>query len=633
MLKTSLCLAAVIIFLSAAPGISGSREYSQIITVNDYTYEIEVGGFRDPVNETIIIENLGDKPLVNPRITVNGKYDWFDVESMAREVTRGCATDEERAFAIFNFIRTKTHHMTPPGDRECLNPVVFLNVYGYANCGYHSAASVALARALGMEARVWEVWMHTVSDVWYNNAWHMLDSDIGLYYLMDDNRTVASIPQLWADQKISEGKAEKANQTKFSGRNKAVRDVYTDIEGNNAYLAQDGVRQRGYRYFHDDDHCYVQSYYDYFTYEPHTMAMTLRPNEKLIRNWKGGERFYDFRRHNENYEQDPKPWRKPIRYGDGRIVWKPDLTSADAKSLMTGECPGIDPEYRTLLSSEDGLEPAIHVMHKQGGVHTTQSFAMFTIRTPYAITGGGLKAKVYRGAATDWDRLGVWAGNNPRGGQRKKVWDAPDGATGFLDLDLDLDEELYPSGERGAHNFTVRFQFAANEKNDPPTQTGIESVELAADIQCAPNSLPALALGNNIIRYRDETPGPHKVKITHIWRERTNNHPPLSPRKASYPKDGSVVETLAPVFRWPAARDPDRKDKIDNYRIIISFDPQCRWPIATALLKETDSGKPEWKLPEGWLNRDTTYYWQIKARDSREVWGDWSPVFRFKTAR
>ena len=55
-------------------------------------------------NETIIIENLGEEELVNPRITVNGERDWFDDESIAREATAGCSTDEEKAFGIFNYI-------------------------------------------------------------------------------------------------------------------------------------------------------------------------------------------------------------------------------------------------------------------------------------------------------------------------------------------------------------------------------------------------------------------------------------------------------------------------------------------------------------------------------------------------
>ncbi len=123
--RTTMYLALIFSLLLFAASIAFTKEHSQIITVNDYTYEIEVDGFRDPVNETIIIENLGEKPIVNPRITVNDRYDWFDTESIAREATRGCQTDEERAFAIFNFVRAQSQHLSPPGDREALNPVVF----------------------------------------------------------------------------------------------------------------------------------------------------------------------------------------------------------------------------------------------------------------------------------------------------------------------------------------------------------------------------------------------------------------------------------------------------------------------------------------------------------------------------
>ena len=65
-----------------------THQHSEIITTSDATYEIEVGGFRDPINETIIIENLGETSLKNPRITINDQYDWFDEETMAKEATR-----------------------------------------------------------------------------------------------------------------------------------------------------------------------------------------------------------------------------------------------------------------------------------------------------------------------------------------------------------------------------------------------------------------------------------------------------------------------------------------------------------------------------------------------------------------
>ena len=97
MKKLNYLLILAVLCLPLVTSSGQQRTYSQIVTVNDYTYEIEVEGTLDPINETIIIENLGDAPLVNPRITVNGLYDWFDTETIAREVTRGCTTDEEKA--------------------------------------------------------------------------------------------------------------------------------------------------------------------------------------------------------------------------------------------------------------------------------------------------------------------------------------------------------------------------------------------------------------------------------------------------------------------------------------------------------------------------------------------------------
>lgn len=605
--------------------VSGqTREYSQVILVNDYTYEIEVGGSRDPVNETIIIENLGDVPLVNPRITVDGMYDWYDMESIAREVTRDCKTDEERALAIWDFIRLNFQHLDSPGDRECHNPVVAMNVYGYANCAYHSTVFTALCRAAGVPARVWEVWHHTVTEAFYNNAWHMLDSDIGLYYLAADNRTIASVEQLWEDQLISGGRESGAELTKFSGRNKAVRAIYSDVAGGNPHLSQDGEKIRGYRYFHGADECYVQTGYDRFTYETHDMAMTLRPGEKIIRNWMGGEKYYDYERHNINLESGNE-WAKPMRYGSGQLIWKPDLHSKLVPSFFNTE---LAPGFEVL----DGHSPAVHVRYKHGGIYDMPERAILSTETPYTILGGKLKATFYRGSAKEWDRVSATVISRT-GPVSSTVWSAPEGVTGSINAEIDLDEILFPQGERGRHDYSVEFNFMAGESNDPPTQSGLDEVELVTDIQVSSYSLPALTNGRNIIRYRDETPGEHKVKITHIWREQNDNTPPKTPEAPLFPKDGETIKNLAPLFKWQRVPDVDKGDQIANHEILISFDPLCRWPVATALYKETRSGEPEWQLPEGWLNKDTTYYWKVRAQDHRGVWGGWSENYRFITPK
>ena len=58
--------------------------------------------------------------------------------------------------------------------------------------------------------------------------------------------------------------------------------------------------------------------------------MTIRPNEKLIRNWKGGNKFYNYKRYLKMYERDPETHSWPIRRGDGQIIWTPDLSRPDA---------------------------------------------------------------------------------------------------------------------------------------------------------------------------------------------------------------------------------------------------------------------------------------------------------------
>ncbi len=495
-----------------------------------------------------------------------------------------------------------------------------MNIYGYANCAYHSTVFTSLCRAVGVPARVWEAWHHTITEAYYNNAWHMLDSDIGLYYLADDNRTVASVEQLWEDQKISGGTSDGAALTKFSGRNKAVRAIYTDAEGGNPKVSQDGIKTRGYRYYHGPDFCYIQTGYDRFTYESHNMAMTLRPGEKLIRNWKGGEKYYDYERHNRSLENGNE-WAKPIRYGDGKIIWKPDLKSKVAPSFF-------NKNQAPLFEVNNGQSPAVHVRNKQGGIYDLPERAILSVETPYTILGGNIKATLYRGAASEWDRLSAIVGSTT-GPVSSRAWSVPDGVTGFIDAEINLDKLLFPSGERGRHDYEVEFNFTANENNNPPTQSGLEAIELVTDIQVNPNSLPALSKGKNIIRYRDETPGEHKVKITHIWHERNDNVPPVMPDGSRYPSNDETIETLTPVFKWQKAVDEDKEDSIINYSVLLSFDPLCRWPVATALFKETDSGKPEWKLPEGWLNKDTTYYWKVKAQDNRGAWSDWSEIYRF----
>ena len=161
-------------------------------------YTVEVGGTIDPENVEIVIENVGETAVADPRMTVNGRYDWHDVDAIVREATEGCRTDEEKAMGIFNWVLYKRFQRSPR-DASAIHPVRAMNGYGYGICGHTSAWMKCLLTAAGIKARVHELWGHTISEAYWDGAWHMLDANVKVFYPGRDNRTMASLAELERD--------------------------------------------------------------------------------------------------------------------------------------------------------------------------------------------------------------------------------------------------------------------------------------------------------------------------------------------------------------------------------------------------------------------------------------------------
>ena len=95
------------------------------------------------------------------------------------------------------------------------------------------------------------------------------------------------------------------------------------------------------------------------------------------------------------------------------------------------------------------------------------------------------------------------------------------------------------------------------------------------------------------------------------------------------PADGIEVSTLTPRLQWAAPGDPD----VTDYQVMVCLRPDCRWPLSTTLQQNVGSAETGWNVPASFLNPGTTYYWKVRARNSRGVIGDWGQVFRFRTRR
>ena len=552
-------------------------EHTQTVTSSATEYGVHVGGTRPPVNERIIIENVGEVDIVNPVITVNGLYDWFSTERMAAEITRGCRTDQEKAFAIWRWVQDKRFQRLPL-DRTCLHPVRYFNVYGYGICGHTAAAMKALGRAAGVPSRVHELWGHTVTEYYYAGAWHVLDGNGRVFYPARDNVTAASAEQIGDDPYLSE---------------RSILPQFT------------------YAYQSKEDN-YIETSYDEELGRDYTMALTLRPGEKLVRHWRPSSGKYAGNLHRADL---------PTCFANGELIYQPDLHAYDLSR---------DGAFNLTTRARDGRDPAVHVAKKQDDLFRKPSSWPLVVDSPYAVVGARLDAVFHRDGESARDTCTVAVLPEGPEAQRRQVFAYRRG-TGSREVGLFLDPLVSTQTPLGRYGYRVIMEFTADSAARPPVQTGVQHLRLSTDLQVAPHSLPALSLGDNTVRYRDETRGAGRVRITHQWSERTDNTPPEAPPGPEYPADGAAVDSLIPELRWRPARDPDPGDSIHAYHVQISLREDFAWPVAPNLDVSTPSPRPLFRVPESWLNPDTVYYWRVRARDGHGDWGPFSGTWRFRT--
>jgi hypothetical protein len=209
--------------------------------------------------------------------------------------------------------------------------------------------------------------------------------------------------------------------------------------------------------------------------------------------------------------------------------------------------------------------------------------------------------------ATSRDQLAVFFGEpGLEGGDLYTFrWDS-----GRRDLEIDLDPSIMKAGV--LYNYAVGFNMRGDA--EAKSQAGVDRFKVVTDLQVSPHSLPALRLGKNQVRFwTDGAPG--KVRITHRWREVHDRLPP-----------GKVAsgDGVASTLKWSAA------ERAADYQLMISRDPQCRWPHSPTLWQNVGSATTKWAVPQGFLNSGETYYWKVRARSQTGDIGPWSDIFKLQ---
>lgn len=483
---------------------STEHEHVEEITASSAEYAIDMGGTLDMENTLTVassnyrigyqpniqltIENTGDTPVVNPRLVINERGNWYTFVSLLEEYTRGAETDQDRVYLIWENMRQNLYHESPLfADNEPHDPVRLMNIFGFNLCDDAGNAGCSLYHHGGFpgsrnRALYGHVQCEALVDPDAEFGFQFMDIDMDAFYLDRENELPLDGDVIAQDHDL------------------ARRELNYGPEVS-AFKASDAPAAL----FGPDDR------YANPTLRGHEIAYTLRPGERA-----------QFRWDNIGKVCSGEPSRKhiPKYFGNSKFIFEPRLSmariEADAESVTD------------IAQAGEAVAGA-----------SADAAIVYRVSVPYLICGATVTVS-FEGAQAD-DRFTVSLSRD--GEQWQQLWSAQgDGAHA---AEVALDEHLDLYNAPGEYEYLVRIGLASGAEGSAK----LASLSLDTDVMAAPQSLPRLSLGTNRVVYTDATEGPREVRVIHEWRE-TDEVTPLDPPTALMPADGAQVAESIVVYSW-----------------------------------------------------------------------------------
>ena len=491
------------------------KQHIEEINSGDHRYTVEMGGTLDMENTrtlttnncyivfqnntALTIENSGDTPVVNPRLVVNDRGNWYTFDSLLEEFTRGAKSDQDRVYLIWENMRQNLYHETPLfGDSEPHDPVKLFNVYGLNLCddaGNTGSSLFHHAGFIGSKNRALRG--HVQCEAFINGKHQFMDVDMDCFYLDRENEFPISGNECARDHDLVRRELNYG----------AVVSGFTSSDAPAALFGPDDT-------LHDAQ------------LRGHEIAYTLRPGEKAVFRWDNIDKYCA-----ENKQRT----HRPKYFGNSKFVYQPRLT--------------LDAIKRDALAARDIVETTAADTGGKLAGSSPDARLDYAVKIPYASCGGTLRAHFVGTEALDRFSISL----SLDGKKWKELW--TEQGAGYHTAEVSLDEALDIHNKPAKYAYFVRVGLGSSS-----TKRGanLSALEIETDVMAAPVSLPRLKLGSNQAVYRDETDGPRRVKITHQWRESTAVQPLPAIAAPNQPQPGAELNDSIVTFSWPEVAEAGR---------------------------------------------------------------------------
>lgn len=221
--------------------------------------------------------------------------DMTNVDTWKKQWIKDGMTDEQKAMAVWKTVRTFQHQEAPPveflhNEDAVQDPFKIFNVYGYSLCSIASCDILCLARNAGLQARGRIINSHSVPEVYWDGAWHLLDSSLMCYFPKADGKLasvdeiIAGIKEWYEKNPGYKGNGDKLGQFMRGGGWKKGPEVLSRCPSydDNGWL--EAATHGWYSTMQEYDGS-QSGLYEYGYSQGYEVNIRLRAGERLTRNW------------------------------------------------------------------------------------------------------------------------------------------------------------------------------------------------------------------------------------------------------------------------------------------------------------------------------------------------------------
>ncbi|MBT1074643.1 CARDB domain-containing protein [Geobacter grbiciae] len=436
--------------------VGGDRSHTEIITAQQHSFSIHTPSDAPLENTSVRIEVNGGESLT-PHLRSSGSVDCSSLASVVAGVVIPGMTAEEKALALWRFVMDSCYHGRWG---TSLDGLEHLNVYGYGYCGTYAAVLESLWWTAGLTARHVNIGNHAATEVYYDNGWHYIDADTRTYFLLKDNRTIASLDEL----------------------NDSV-ELWT-------MLRRGSSRKAGKKYYymtmHPNGHGRSPVYSNEFT---------MAKGDVLTLDWHSRGKWCL----NRGQEGGKEPAWEPPFYGNGLFTFHRDFK--DRSQSRSGLVSSTNVDWR---------DAAVGYIHPQNAKQ--EAVLVYRVKTPYFIPETTLSGSFFRKGTGDSVEMDISTDNGKRW---VPLWHA-DGSGTVKASAVTAQTQQVTTDVPWKYSYLMRLKMRAGKS---PRDVGAYYLESTSVLAYNPRCLPALRPGDNRIIFSDESKTGRTVKVTYAWRD------------------------------------------------------------------------------------------------------------------